>query len=386
MIKIEDIDHYGNGIGYINNKVVFVKRSLPGEVVDIRIIKDKKNYSEAIISSIIEKSNDRIEPKCPYYDNCGGCNLLHMSYNKQLEFKENKIKNIVSKYLGNIKVNHIVSTNEFNYRNKVTFQVKEKIGFYKEKSYELIKIDNCLLLDDKINSIIPILNKLSLSKISKITVKCFNDKLMVIFDNEVDIESIKNYFDSIYIKDKLIYGSKYLKANLGNYEFYIGANTFFQVNIDTTLKLYDKIKSYINEKDNVLDLYCGIGSIGIYTNKSNNTIGIEIVDESIESANENNKLNNTNIKFICSDASLITNIKDINTVIIDPPRSGLNKDTINNIIKLNPDKIIYVSCDPMTLVRDLKILSDNYNIIEITPFDMFPNTYHVESVVLLSRK
>lgn len=388
MLEIKSLDHSFNGIAKLNNKVVFVKNALPGEIVKIRIINEKKKYIEAIIDKYIKTSKERIKPKCKYFGFCGGCDLLHLNYENQLKYKQEKIENIFNKYLNvKTKINSIVFDKEFYYRNKVKFQVSDKIGFYKSNSYEVIPINNCLIANKKINNSIYYLNKLDLSNIKSITCRVHSDKLMIDIEanKEIDITPIVKIANSIYVNNKLIYGEKKLIEKLGNYNFVISPKSFFQVNKNVCLKLYDKIKEYVGENKNILDLYCGCGSIGIYISNHNNILGIEINDSAEKDALDNKKINSlNNIDFICGDSSTKTNFKP-DIVIVDPPRSGLNKKTIVEIINLKPKKIIYVSCNPMTLVRDLNLLT-MFNIVEITPYDMFPNTKHCESLVILEKK
>ena len=397
MHKIESIDHYGRGITRINEKITFVKNAIPGEEVELKIKNEKKKYNEAYVLKYIKKSSSRCEVKCKYYDSCGGCNIMHLNYPEQLKFKEDKIKNIVSKYLNDsIKINKIIFGNNFNYRNKVTFQVKKNIGFYRDNSYDLISIDNCQISNNIINNSIKYLKKLSLKDINKIVCRTASNELMIIIETtktNLNIDCLKDIANSIYLKvnNKYIhvFGNKNIYETLKNYKYIISPDSFFQVNIDICEKLYTKIKDYVKTNKNILDLYCGTGSIGIFVNKSNNVIGVEKNKFAIEDANENKKINNiNNIKFICGDSG--KELKDLNfspdIIIVDPPRSGLNKETIDNILKLNSKEIIYVSCDPMTLVRDLNLLSNMYDILEITPFDMFPNTYHVESLTYLKKR
>lgn len=392
MIKIETLDHNGRGIGRLNNKVVFVKNALPNETVEIKITNEKKNFIEAEVTKYIKTSSDRLDIKCPYYNECGGCDLLHTSYNNQLEFKKNKIVNIVNKYLNNnIQINDIVkSDNEFNYRNKVTFHVNNDIGFFKDKTNNIVKIDNCLLINNKINDCINDLNKLDLKYINEIICRTGSNKLMIIINSkkDIDISPIKDIANSIYLNDKLVYGESNICNTIGDYKYIISPESFFQVNDNVCKKLYDKINMETKNSKNVLDLYCGTGTIGIYVSKNKNVLGIEINESAIKDANKNKEINKIdNINFICGDSGKKSKNLDFkpDTIIIDPPRSGLDNITINNILEMNPKKIIYVSCDPMTLVRDLKLLNNNYNINEITPFDMFPQTKHCESVVVLER-
>lgn len=397
MYKIESLDHYGRGITKIENKITFVKNALPGEIVEISITSNKNKYNEASVKKYIKKSNKRINVPCPYYNQCGGCNIMHLEYLNQLKFKQNKIENIVSKYLKEeIKINDIVKCDSpLGYRNKIELQVDKDLGFYDDNSHKIISIDNCLISNHAINESINYLKKLDLSKITKITCKTGNGLMIVIETNyeDLNIDCIKEIAKSIYLKvnNNFIhkYGDKYIYEELEDYKFLISPDSFFQINKDICIKLYNKIKEYVGTNQNVLDLYCGTGSIGIFINENNNVTGIELNKYAVEDANNNKKINNIeNIKFICSDSGqALSNIdKKQDIIIVDPPRSGLNKETIQNIVKLKPKKIIYVSCDPMTLVRDLNVFKDTYKIIEITPYDMFPNTYHIECVTLLCRK
>ena len=182
MIEINLLDHNGRGIGKLNDKIVFVKNALPGEIIDIKVIKEKKNYIEANGLKYIKKSNIRVDSPCPYFETCGGCDIMHMSYQNQLQFKQNKVENIINKFFGNnVKINEIISSSsEFNYRNKVTFQVNEKIGFYKNKTYEIIEIDKCIISNELINQAIMYLKKLNLSSINKIICRTATNQLMII--------------------------------------------------------------------------------------------------------------------------------------------------------------------------------------------------------------
>ena len=398
MFKIENLDHYGRGITKINGKITFVENALPNEIVEVKINEEKKKYINCNVQRYIKKDKHRVNVNCPYYNYCGGCNIMHLSYEDQLKFKQEKIDNIVKKYLNNdVKINNIVSSDtELYYRNKVTFQVKKSIGFYKNNTYDIINIDNCLISNKLINESIKHLKKLDLKYISKITCRIGSNQLMIIIETnnkDIDITPIKEIAHSIYLKvnnDYIhVFGNKNIYEKLGDYKYIISPDSFFQVNINTCLKLYNKIKDYVGQNKNVIDLYCGTGSIGIFVSKNNNVVGIELNEFAIKDALENKKINNiNNIDFVCGDSGKKLKKLDFNpdVIIVDPPRNGLNKETINNILDFDPKEIIYVSCDPMTLIRDLNILKENYYINEITPFDMFPNTYHVETVVWMSLK
>jgi len=398
MIEITSLDHNGKGLGKLNNKIVFIENALPGEIVDLKIIKEKKNFIEAEVNNFIKKASNRIESPCPYFNICGGCDLLHMTYKDQTKFKQSKIENIINKYLNTkTKINGIVkSDNNFYYRNKTTFQVKEKIGFYKNKTYEIVPIKECLISNKTINNSIKYLEQLDLKNINKITCRANKNELMIILETNklnLNIDILKEIATSIYLKTKkeyiLIYGNEYITHSLDNYNFLVSPESFFQINENICTKLYSKIKEYAGENKHILDLYCGTGSIGIFVSENNNVLGIEINESAIKDAIKNKELNDLKkIDFICGESgNTLNNIKfNPDVIIVDPPRSGLSKETIKNIFKFNADTLIYVSCDPMTLVRDLNLLDNEYNIIELTPFDMFPNTKHIESLVLLKKK
>ena len=388
IVEIEKLDHFGRGIAKVNNVPIFVENALIDEEVETFITKEKKNYMEGIVSKYLKKSPLRMESKCPYYDKCGGCDLLHLSYDEQLKFKENKVKEIIKKFSGLECVKDIVASKQFNYRNKVTLQVNKDIGYFKKRTNDIIAIDKCLLVDDKINKIIAELKNVDVSKINKIVIRVTNLESMVVFYGNIT-NKINLDVDTIIVNNKVIKGNGYIKENINGLNFIISPTSFFQVNNIGMINIYNKVLDYI-DGGNVLDLYCGTGTIGIYVSKkANKVLGIELNKEAVKDALFNKKINNiNNIDFISGDVGIIlfkNNFK-ADIVIVDPPRAGLDSNSINNIIKIKPNKIIYVSCDPVTLARDLNILKEHYDVLEITPFDMFSNTYHVECVCLLYLK
>lgn len=388
VVKIEKLDHFGRGIAKVNNMPIFVENSLINEEVEILITKEKKNYMEGVVIDYIKKSPLRVESNCPYYAKCGGCDLLHLSYDEQLKYKENKVKEIIKKFSGLECVNNIVSSKQFNYRNKITLQVKNSIGYFQKKSNDIINIDNCLLVDNKINEIINKLKKIDVSDVKKIVIRVTNLESMVVFYGKINLKVDLNV-DTIIINDKVVKGNGCIKEEIDGFKFIISPTSFFQVNNIGMINIYNKVLEYV-DGGNVLDLYCGTGTIGIYVSKkANKVLGIELNKEAIKDALINKKLNSIdNIDFISGDVGTILsqNKFKADIVIVDPPRAGLDNKSIDNIIKIRPRKIIYVSCDPVTLARDLNILKEKYDIIEITPFDMFGNTYHVECVCLLTIK
>lgn len=392
MIEILRLDHQGRGIGKINNKIIFIPNTLPGEIVEYKIIKEKKNYIEGQAIKIIKESNKRIKPICPYFNICGGCQLMHIKYEDQLKYKQEKIEDIIHKYTDkSLKINQIIGSNNiYNYRNKVTLHANNIIGYYKENSNEIININNCLIADNKINNIIKKLKNIKLNK-DEIVIKSNNKNTLIYYKNKNNnLNNIE--VDNIILNKQIIKGNGYNIETLNNLKFIISPTSFFQVNTEQAIKLYDKIKEIANiHKNNyILDLYCGTGTIGLYlSNMCKEVLGVEINKEAIKDANKNKELNNIkNTQFIVGDAKEV--IKKINykpnIIIIDPPRSGLFKGMIDDLIKFNAQKIIYVSCEPITLARDLNELKKYYKIKEIQPIDMFPNTYHVENIVLLEEE
>ena len=388
IVKIENLDHFGRGISKINNIPIFVENSLVDETVEIVVTKEKKNYMEGLVTNYIKRSPLRVKSNCQYYDKCGGCSLLHLSYEKQLKYKENKVKEIIKKFSGLECVNNIVGSKQFNYRNKITLQVNKDIGYFQKKSNDIIPIDKCLLADKRINNIITELKNIDVSNIKKIVIRVSTLESMVVFYGEINSILDLNV-DTIIVNGKVIKGSGYIKEKIDNFEFIISSTSFFQVNNIGMINIYNKVLQYV-DGGNVLDLYCGTGTIGIYVSKkANKVLGIELNNEAIKDAVINKKINNIdNIDFISGDVGNILshNHFKADIVIVDPPRAGLDHNSINNIIKIKPNKIIYVSCDPITLARDLNILKEHYDVLEITPFDMFGNTYHVECVAILYRK
>lgn len=393
-VKITGLDDFGRGIARINDKICFVKNALIDEIVDIGIIKEKKNYSIGKVNKYIEKNSKRILPKCKYYDICGGCNLEHMPIEDENNFKVKKVENILKKFASkNIKIDKITSLKEYNYRNKITLRVNNgKLCLLEEESNNHIEIDKCLLAADKINDIILKLKEIikNEKKITKIMIRVSSDskRVMLKIDGKVtDINKFKEICECLVIDNKVI-KNEYLLTNINDKKFYVTADSFFQINKDITEKLYNKIIEIIKEKrpKKVLDLYCGVGTIGIsISNYVEKVHGIEIVEKAIESANKNKELNKAkNISFTCGKVERIidSSYNNYDLIIVDPPRSGIDKKALEVINNSKTESVIYVSCDPVTLARDIKELT-NYELKEVELFNMFPRTYHVECISVL---
>ena len=398
QIDITKLDHMGRGIGFIDNKIVFVPNTMPNDIVEIKITHDSKKFLEGEVVSFIKESEDRINPICKYYQECGGCDLLHMNYTYQLDYKLDKVKNILSRYAGidSKLITKIISENEYNYRNKIVLQVDSKLGLIKRKSHDIVNIDHCYLVSDEVNAMISTLNKLDLTGITKIIIRYNQNEIMLIIETPLISDELINTFDCNIIqkiKDEytIVKGNGFLKEKIDDLEFIISPNSFFQVNTKCMVKLYEQVAKYakLTGKEVVLDLFCGTGTIGLFLAKhAKEVLGIEISSTAIDDALKNAEINKiNNISFKVGDVDHLINELEYHpdVVVVDPPRSGLMPNTIDNIIKLNPSKLIYVSCDPITLARDIKLLA-TYEVVDIKVFDMFPNTYHVECVVNLKRK
>ena len=385
-VKINKFDYFGRGIGRINDKVYFIEKALPNEVVDIKVIKENKKYNEAVINNVIEISKNRLKSICPFYDKCGGCNFLHATYDIEKEFKINKAIELLGR------CDNFYETNKLNYRNKVVLHVKDgKVGLFEEKSNTLVNINYCHLLDDKINEIIKDLNEIDLSKIEKIIIKVHQNKTLIHFFGKIKNIDILSYVDTILCNNIIIKGNGYIEEVIDNKLFKITSEAFFQVNKEGLLNIYKIITKYLENKEinKALDLYSGISLWSILiSNRINEVISVEINKEACQNAVSNIEKNNVkNVKVINGDVkNYIDKFVDIDLVIIDPPRSGLDKKTREYLKIINSKYIIYISCDMHTLKRDLDELKEKYILKEFNLVDMFKRTYHCEVVTILERK
>ena len=389
-VKIIDLDHKGNGIARIDNKIVFIPKCIPGDIVDIDVVRSHKKYDEGRVNNLLEESEDRIDSLCPYYDRCGGCNISTLNYSKQLEYKKNKIVNIFRRYLNmDIDPSVIGSDTRYEYRNKVTYKcVNGTLGLV-DIDNNFINIDSCVLVSERVNELYSLLSEEDLSNVNKVIIKECDNGLILSIDGDMRTDNFREACLSIYVNHKCVYKREDGYISIGDINYIVSMDSFFQVNGNNIFRLYDVVLEYgdFNKNDKVIDLYCGVGSIRLYISKYvDSVLGIEIIEDAIKDANNNAKLNNiNNVEFICGDVSkLVDDNVDGNIVIVDPPRIGLDNHTIEVLNNIDIDKLIYVSCDPMTLVRDIKLLS-NYRLDKITLVDMFPQTHHVECVVKLIR-
>lgn len=396
-LKIEKLDNFGRGICYVNDKITFVTNALPDEIVNIRITKEYKKYNEAIVTEYLKKSPNRVDSICPYYEECGGCNLLHMSYSDTLTFKKDKLQSIIYKYAKIEKDIEIIPSKDFNYRNKVTLKIKNyKYGYYKESTHKIISITKCYIAETAINDFIKDIKYLNVKNGELVIRSNYNNELLLWIKTKdqikPDISYLKEHYKiaGIVLNNKAIEGDSSYIELINHQLFTVSYDSFFQINRDICSKLFNLVNEYVEDNEVILDLYCGVGTLGINASKkAKKTFGIEIVRNAVLNAITNAKINKReNIYYMLGDASkCLPKIKEhINTIILDPPRAGLDKVTLNTIINFKPNKIIYVSCDPMTLARDLNELKEHYNIEVIKGLDMFPYTSHIESFCVLKIK
>lgn len=391
--EIIKMDNLGRGITYTDNIITFVPKTIIGDIVTLTIIKDKKRYREAVVSKYIKRGSLFNESDCPFYQLCGGCQLRNLSYLETINYKKQRIIDLFNKYL-KLTVNPeiVLSKNIDNYRNKLTINIVDGNITLKDINYQDIVIDNCLLVNQEINRFLPILNDFNINN-GRVIIRCnYLNELLISIDtkDKVTIPNLDNFkIKGIIVNNKVLVGDKSFIQEVNNLKFNVSYDAFFQVNNDINEELFKYIKDNLNSDDVLLDLYCGVGTLGINASfKVKEVLGIEIVENAILDAIKNKELNKCdNVDFLCGDVKklITTTNKKFDAVIIDPPRSGIDQASLDYVINTEIKKVIYIACDPNSLVRDLSKLLDNYQIIDMKVFDMFPYTYHVESVVVLER-
>ena len=435
----------GEGIAKVDGYPIFIKGALSGERIKVKIVKVNKNFAYGRIEEILEASLDRVEPKCANYNRCGGCSIQHMSYNKQLDFKVERVRDCMTR-IGGIDgdlVKYPIGMEvPYRYRNKVQLPIgsvngKIAIGFYAPRSHDIVDIRECLIQDEVADSISEITRKwISKNSIAPVMVDGkFNpdglvrhimirrgfktrEVMVVLVVTKFDIPKIDEFKENILkeVKDiksivlninskntnvilsdecKTIYGSDTISDYIANLKFNISPLSFFQVNPIQTEVLYDTVFEYANLTGNetVIDAYCGTGTITLFlAKKAKKVYGVEVVLSAIENAVENAKVNCIdNVEFIVGKAeeeigNLIENGVKADVIVVDPPRKGCDLSLLKAISESDISRIVYVSCDPSTLGRDIKILDTyGYKVKKIQPVDMFSQTSHVETVVLLSK-
>lgn len=391
-VKIERLNDQLDGIGYINGKIVFVPKCSVGDDAEVLITEDKKSYAKGKLISPLKKVD------CPYYYNCGGCNLRHLSYEETLKLKEENFKNLLNKNNINInKVNIYDNRTIFNYRNKISLKIVDRnVGYFEESTNDLVNINECLLAKEEINKLIPVISDFGINN-GLVTIRCnYNNELLIIIETEDKIEyDFNNLKDSfkiagVVLNGKTILNDDFFFDKINDLLFKVSYDSFFQVNNLTAGYVFDIISKNIVKDDTVLDLYSGVGTLSICASKkAKNVLGVEVVKNAVLNALVNKKINKVdNVEFALGDVpKVLSKLNNrFNTFIFDPPRKGLDKFTTHYTLSNKPNKIIYVSCNPITLVRDLKLLEKEYTVKEVSLIDMFSYTYHVECVTLLCRK
>ncbi|MGM8250792.1 23S rRNA (uracil(1939)-C(5))-methyltransferase RlmD [Clostridium perfringens] len=437
----------GEGIAKIDNKYpIFIEGALKGEKVKVRIVKVNKNFAYGKLMEVLEASEERVNPPCAIYKRCGGCKLQHASYKAQLDFKWDRVKDCVSKIVKldpSIVKYPLGMENPWRYRNKVQLPIglingEVKIGFFAPRSHDIIDMESCLIQDEIGDKVV----KLTREWIEKFNIRPYNvdgeydekgivrhimirrgfttNEVMVVLvtngenlphkEEFVDlmvknIPGIKSVIQNINSKktnvilgleSKTLWGEDTISDYIGDFRFNISPLSFFQVNPTQTEVLYGKALEYANLTGNeeVFDAYCGTGTITLFlSQKAKKVYGVEIIPQAIDNAWINAKENKVdNVEFFVGESEVV--IPDLinkgvkaDVVVVDPPRKGCDKKLLDAITNIDAKKIVYVSCDPSTLGRDLAILEENgYKTLEVQPVDMFPNTSHVENVAKLIKK
>ncbi|MDN6698678.1 MAG: 23S rRNA (uracil(1939)-C(5))-methyltransferase RlmD, partial [Staphylococcus equorum] len=435
--KVIDLTHEGHGVVKLDRYPIFVPNALINETIEFKVIKVKKNFAIGKLIEIKKESEERVEPPCVYYHKCGGCQLQHMTYQAQLNMKKEQVVNLFHRK-GDFKDTIIHDTigmdNPWFYRNKSQVPVgknnenKVITGFYRQRSHDIIDMDECLIQDNMHQDV---LNQLKLW-FNELNISIYNERkkqglmrhvvirtghhsreLMVVFvtngkkfkQSDVLTEKLVAAFPEIVsVKHNVndthsnvimgetsytLYGKDEIQDTLSDVTFKISDQSFYQINSIQTEKLYQRAIEYAELKgeETILDTYCGIGTIGLYmAPKAQHVYGVEIVPEAIADAKQNATLNQfENTTFVCGKAEEVIlkwkaqGIKP-DVVMVDPPRKGCDETFLETLLELNPRKIVYISCNPSTQQRDAQQLAQQYKLTQITPVDMFPHTTHVETV------
>lgn len=438
--------YQGEGIAKREGYPVFIQGALKGERAKVKVIKVNKNYAYGRIEEIIEESPERVIPKCDFYKKCGGCSLQHMSYKSQLDFKWDRVKECVSK-IGGIREELVkyplgMEDNPFRYRNKVQLPIGKingevVIGFYEPRSHNIVDINSCLIQDEVADKIVALTRDwINKNKIEPATLDGeFNQsgtlrhimirnglktgEVMVVLvattENIPAIESYKQIMienieglksiilnvnaknTNVILGDKCItlYGSDTIQDYIGEFKFNISPLSFFQVNPVQTEVLYNKVLEFakLTGSETVIDAYCGTGTITLFlSQRAKKVYGVEIIESAVINGKENVMINNVdNVEFFVGKSEEIIPglIKEnimADVIVVDPPRKGCDAKLLDAIAESGAKKVVYVSCDPSTLARDLKILEGKgYKTVEVQPIDMFPQSFHVEVVVKLTK-
>ncbi len=423
-LHIERLVYGGKGLGRYNNMVVFAPDVITGEKALVEIRARKKDYAEAELIQILEPSPHRITPACPIYHDCGGCQWMHMDYPFQVQSKREILSETFKRTLkmDDITIQPLIPSSPFNYRQRAQFKVKEEngnyqIGYYKRETHQLVAVEKCLLLKPLLNkalkNIRELLNSAEISQpknLKEMHMHCSSDERAIVFilyadginKGELDNlfmkikEAVSEAAGIIFIdknKKRITAGSPYIEEELQDISFRISGDSFSQIDWVQNKILVKLALDYIGDAryKNALDLFCGIGNFTLFISKNaDNVIGIDSGKTAIDDAQYNSKKNLIpNISFMYNDvkyrmASLLAEGRHFNLVLIDPPRNGVGKESVNLIVRFQPSKIIYISCNPVTLSRDIVHFKANgYELKRLQAVDMFPQTYHIETIAEL---
>lgn len=436
-VKCVDYTFDGQAICKLDRRVIFVPSLLKDEEADVEILYRKKDYDIGRIVKITKISEYRSKSKCPCSTSCGGCCFQNLLYSEQLKLKFDHASDTFKRIGGvNTPVTKIYGMDKpYRYRNKIQVpfgydrQGRLVYGFYRFKSHDIVPITDCVIEDEVHVNILKTIRNLMVSMhidaydedrrrgiIRHVLIrvgKVSKEVMVVIVVNTMRFPSSKNFVHEIVkensavstvifnlndrdtnvilgAKEEVMYGKGFIYDELLGVRFKISSKSFYQVNHDQCEVLYDLAikEAELKKTDNILDAYCGIGTIGLIASKYCKSVdGVEIIREAISDAKENAYVNNIrNTNYVCGDAASYIINKPYDCVFVDPPRKGLDLPFLNSLLKSKPKKIIYISCDVGTLARDLKELKSIYDIVSINLVDMFPHTFHVESVVSLCRK
>lgn len=442
QLEIIDIGNDGEGVAKDNGLIYFVPNTLIGDKIVAQVVKNKKNFANARLLEILEPSPYRIKLTNETCNECGGCKFQSYDYQKELEWKRNKVQGCITRLAKNkdVTVEPVIGMEHpFNYRNKTQYPIRKvcgriEIGFFREKSYDVVPVKGCTIHNPHNEEIIKIVKdflvKNNISIYNDVTKKGLVKHLMIKTSSKTGEEMValvingehlpeseklvemltkvptvtsiiinhntKHHAETLGNECTLIYGKPYIIDSIGDIDFKISPLSFFQVNNLQTQALYGKAIEFaeITDEDTVIDAYCGIGTISLtIAKKAKKVYGVEIVEEAIDMAKENAQLNNiTNAEFYAGKSEVvIPNLYKqgvtADVIIVDPPRKGCDTKLLDTIIKMQPKKVVYVSCDPATLGRDIKYITDNseYKLKNVQPVDMFPRSAHVETVIMMER-
>ncbi|MGD6843751.1 23S rRNA (uracil(1939)-C(5))-methyltransferase RlmD [Bacillus infantis] len=442
-VVFEDLTHDGAGVAKVDGYPLFVPNGLPGEKAQVKVTKVNKGYGFGRLMEIYEESPHRVNAPCPIYKECGGCQLQHLSYQGQMLAKEKQVRDVLTRIgkLEDVKVHPVLGMSEpWRYRNKAQVPIGEHEGgliggFYQQRSHQIIDMKECLIQQEKNDEVVQKVKEIC----AKYGVRAYDEgrhkgelrhimarhglvtgEVMVVLitrTNELpnrkkiteeiaaSIKGIKSIVHNVNPKKtnvifgdvtRVIWGEEVIYDYIGDIKFAISARSFYQVNPEQTKVLYEKALEYadLSGEESVIDAYCGIGTISLFlAKKAKKVFGVEIVPEAIEDAKRNAALNGiTNAGFAVGEAEKVIpdwykegNQADV--LVVDPPRKGCDEALLQTILSMKPKKVVYVSCNPATLARDLRILEDGgYKTEEVQPVDMFPQTMHCEAVAKITLK